>query len=115
MLWKTATGLLLAGISTSAFAQADTTAESDDNEIVITGQRAALNSAIAAERKADTVTNVITADDVGQFGDQNSAEALQRLPGVSIDRAEGEGRSVSLRGLPSTFTQVTVNLSLIHI
>ncbi len=109
MLWKTATGLLLAGISTSAFAQADTTAESDDNEIVITGQRAALNSAIAAERKADTVTNVITADDVGQFGDQNSAEALQRLPGVSIDRAEGEGRSVSLRGLPSTFTQVTVN------
>lgn len=109
MTWKAAFGLLLTTVSSQAMAQAQTAADSQLEEIVVTGQRAALASAIEEERKADTVTNVITADDVGQFGDQNSAEALARLPGITIDRAEGEGRSVSLRGLPSSFTQVTVN------
>ncbi|QYU68815.1 TonB-dependent receptor [Leptolyngbya sp. 15MV] len=81
----------------------------DESVIIVSGQRGALNEAIAAERNADNLRNVVTADDVGQFGDQNSAEALQRLPGVTIERNEGEGRTVSIRGLPSDFTQVTVN------
>ncbi len=53
--------------------------------------------------------SVISADDAGQIGDQNPAEALQRLPGVTVVRDEGEGRGVSIRGLPTTFTQVTLN------
>lgn len=109
MYVKSAFCLLLVTASSSALAQAQSTNEPAEEVIIVTGQRAALASAIEAERKADTVTNVITADDAAQFGDQNSAEALARLPGVTIDRAEGEGRSVSLRGLPSSFTQVTVN------
>jgi TonB-dependent receptor len=79
------------------------------DEIVVTGQRGAIASARAAERANDNLTNVVSADSVGQFGDQNTAEALQRLPGVNIERNEGEGRTVSVRGLPSSFTQVTVN------
>lgn len=77
--------------------------------IVVTGQRGALNRALAAERDADNLVSVIMADDIGQFADQNVAESLQRVSGITLNRSEGEGRSVSVRGLPSGFTPVTVN------
>ncbi|MFC0633521.1 TonB-dependent receptor [Brevundimonas balnearis] len=96
----------LAGPAGVAWAQDPVT---EVEGIVVTGQRGAIASARAAEREADNLTNVVSADSVGQFGDQNTAEALQRLPGINIERNEGEGRTVSVRGLPSSFTQVTVN------
>lgn len=95
----------VSGVATASWAQE--AAQVDD--IIVTGQRGAIASARADERRADNLTNVVSADSVGQFGDQNTAEALQRLPGVNIERNEGEGRTVSVRGLPSSFTQVTVN------
>lgn len=96
-------------LATTASAQEAQSPSAAEEEIIVSGQRGALNEAIRAERRAETLKNIVTADDVGQFGDQNSAEALQRLPGVTIERDEGEGRFVSIRGLPSSFTQVTVN------
>lgn len=105
------TSLLAIGnlLATSASAQNVEDTPPAEGEILVSGQRGAINEAIRAERNAETLVNVVTADDVGQFGDQNSAEALQRLPGITIERDEGEGRFVSIRGLPSSFTQVTVN------
>jgi len=105
------TSLLAIGnlLATAAAAQEAPPPAPGEGEILVSGQRGALNEAIRAERNAETLKNIVTADDVGQFGDQNSAEALQRLPGVTIERDEGEGRFVSIRGLPSSFTQVTVN------
>lgn len=79
------------------------------SEVVVNGSRAALLQAQAVERRADNLVNVVSAEDIGQFADQNVAESLSRLPGVSLGRSEGEGRSVSVRGLPSEFTAVTVN------
>lgn len=105
-------GFVSAGVAipTSAVAQTPTRAQAPKEEVIIvTGQRGASQRARAEERLADTLVNVVSADDVGQFGDQNSAEALQRLPGINIERNEGEGRTVSVRGLPSSFTQITVN------
>jgi iron complex outermembrane recepter protein len=90
-------------------AQAPAAAAQPQEVVIVTGQRGATQRARAEERIADTLINVVSADEVGQFGDQNSAEALQRLPGINIDRNEGEGRTVSVRGLPSAFTQITVN------
>lgn len=90
-------------------AQTATPAATDGETVIVTGQRGASQRARAEERLADTLINVVSADDAGQFGDQNTAEALQRLPGVNIDRNEGEGRTISVRGLPSSFTQVTLN------
>lgn len=81
----------------------------DEQEIVVTGSRAALDRAIEAERAADNLVNVVAAEDIGQFADQNVAESLQRVPGITVGRSEGEGRSVSVRGLPSQFTAVTVD------
>jgi TonB-dependent receptor len=82
---------------------------SGNPEIVVTGTRGALNSSREQERQADGIKNVISADDAGQFADQNVAESLQRLPGVSIERSEGEGRFVSVRGLDPAFNNVTLN------
>lgn len=109
---------LLAALMTSSalvagVAQAQTQPPLDEptelEEIVVTGTRAALNLAIEVERRADNLVNVVAAEDIGQFSDQNVAESLQRVPGISLNRSEGEGRSVSVRGLPSSFTTVTVN------
>ncbi|MEO1135826.1 MAG: TonB-dependent receptor [Pseudomonadota bacterium] len=103
----------LAGVSTLALAAspaaAQGTSAQEDDEIVVRGVRSQLLEASEIERNAVNVQSVITADDIGQFPDQNIAESLQRLPGLVIIRDEGEGRFVSVRGLPSEFAQVTVN------
>lgn len=77
--------------------------------VIVTGQRGATAKARNEERTATQTMSIISADDAGQFGDQNAAEALQRLPGINIIRDEGEGRGVSIRGLSPSFTQVTLN------
>jgi iron complex outermembrane recepter protein len=77
--------------------------------VIVVGTRGSVNAARNAERIADGITSVITADDAGNFADQNVAESLQRLPGVSIERSEGEGRFVSVRGLNPAFNNVTLN------
>jgi TonB-dependent receptor len=81
----------------------------EENEIVVTGQRGAINRARAVERDANSQVNVITSDAIGEFADQNVAESVRRVPGVNVAREEGEGRTMSVRGLPPAFTAVTVN------
>jgi TonB-dependent receptor len=78
-------------------------------DIVVRGFRSALKEAIDIERQATAVISVITADDAGQFPDQNVAESLQRVAGVTIERNEGEGRTIQVRGLNSNFNQVLIN------
>ncbi|NJC06448.1 TonB-dependent receptor [Sphingomonas kaistensis] len=86
-----------------------TTPEEAGDEIVVTGFRAALGSAQSRKRQADTVVDVITAEDIGALPDRSVAEALQRVPGINIgrfektsdpDRFSVEGTGVILRGLP---------------
>lgn len=77
-----------------------------DTAIVVTGSRAVLASARNKERTSDTYKNVIASDVIGGFADQNIAESLQRLPGVSIERDSGEGKFVTVRGLSSRYTNV---------
>ncbi|MEO1247656.1 MAG: TonB-dependent receptor [Pseudomonadota bacterium] len=103
--------LLAAGWLSPASAQDGDDAESTRTleEIVVRGVRQQIQEATQIEREAVNIQSVITADDIGQFPDQNIAESLQRLPGLVIVRDEGEGRFVSVRGLPSDFVQVTVN------
>lgn len=95
-------------LTSTAYAQ-DTEASAPMDEIIVTGVKQQLQEANAIERASDTIVSVITANDTGQFPDQNVAEALQRLPGITIIDNEGEGRFISVRGLDSSFVQVTVN------
>jgi iron complex outermembrane recepter protein len=99
-----------AGAQTSDPNQAQPTQQANEGEeIIVTGVRGSLKEAIEIERQADTVVSVITADDAGQFADQNVAESLQRVAGVTIQRVEGEGRTIQVRGLNSNFNQVVLN------
>ncbi len=84
-------------------------AEQTGNEIVVTGFRRSLDLANDAKRRADVVSDVISAEDIGQFPDLNLAESLQRITGVQITRSAGEGSGVSIRGLPQEFTRVQYN------
>lgn len=78
-------------------------------EIVVTGTRAAQARALQVKRSAPTIIEALSADDVGKLPDANAADAVQRLPGVSITIDQGEGRYVVVRGVDSNLNNVTVN------
>ena len=82
---------------------------SNVDEVIVTGFRSSLRSAIDAKRRESGVVDVINAEDIADFPDLNLAESLQRVPGVAITRANGEGRQISVRGLGSEYTRVRVN------
>jgi TonB-dependent receptor len=81
--------------------------------VVVTGQRASLRKAIAAQEAADNIISVISADDIGQMPDKNAAEALARMPGVAVQRDQGEGRYIVVRGMNPDYNSVTINGALV--
>lgn len=80
-----------------------------DSTILVIGQQANLASSISRQRSADGVETVLTRDAIGQFPDQNVAEALRRAPGVNILNDQGEGRFVSVRGLDPNLNAASIN------
>ncbi|WP_282145661.1 TonB-dependent receptor [Alteromonas stellipolaris] len=78
-------------------------------ELLVLGQRSSQASAINQQRVSNRISNVVSADAIGQFPDQNAAESLQRLPGLSIERDQGEGRFVGIRGIDPNLNNVTIN------
>ena len=115
--------LLLAGFASPALAQtADQPAgppppaeadpsidESEGEEIVVTGFRGSLSASLNVKRNANGVVDVIKAEDIAEFPDNNLAESIQRIPGVTITRDQGEGRNIAVRGLGPIYTQVRIN------
>ncbi|HYP17760.1 MAG TPA: carboxypeptidase-like regulatory domain-containing protein, partial [Opitutus sp.] len=79
------------------------------DRFVIQGSLVGTARAINQQRSAATLTNMVASDEIGNFPDQNAAEAIQRIPGVSLYRDQGEGRYIVLRGLNYTFTSLKVN------
>lgn len=79
------------------------------NDIVVTGYRASLNAALETKREATGILDVIKAEDIADFPDNNLAESIQRIPGVAITRDQGEGRNITVRGLGPNFTRVRIN------
>jgi TonB-dependent receptor len=94
--------------SDQATAQQDGAPGATD-DIVVTGIRASLNRAIDIKRNSAGVVDAISAEDIGKFPDTNLAESLQRITGVSINRVNGEGSQVSVRGFSGGFNLVTLN------
>jgi iron complex outermembrane receptor protein len=77
--------------------------------VVVTGIRASYERAIEAKRNADAIVDVISAEDVGKFPDQNVAESLSHLPGLSVDRQFGQGEKVSILGTDPALNRVLIN------
>lgn len=101
----TAVASALLGGNHIAQAQTDGTVE----EVVVTGIRASLQRSMDLKRESQGVVDAISAEDIGKFPDTNLAESLQRITGVSINRDNGEGSKVTVRGLGPDFNLVTLN------
>ncbi|GAA4774343.1 TonB-dependent receptor [Stakelama sediminis] len=85
-------------------------ATSQGADIVVTGLRAGLERSLVDKRRAVNVEDVISAEDIGKFPDNNLAESLQRVPGITIDRSvTGEGQTINLRGMGPGFTRSEIN------
>ncbi|WP_057657849.1 TonB-dependent receptor [Pseudoxanthomonas dokdonensis] len=77
--------------------------------VSVTGRRAADRLAIDDKRYADGQVDAIRADDVGKLPDQNVAESVRRLPGISTVNDQGEGRYLTVRGVSPDLLNVTLN------
>ena len=81
----------------------------DGDVIVVSGYRQSLERAIDIKRETIGFSDSIVATDIADFPEQNLSEALQRVPGVTIERDKGLGTRVNVRGLPTEFTHVQIN------
>jgi TonB-dependent receptor len=102
------------GVSTLALTVADTAFAQDavpqeESEIVVTGQRASQERAIQAKRDAIGILDVAAADEIGRLPDRNVSEVVEHLPGIGVTYDQGEGRYVSIRGVPSNLNNYTLN------
>ena len=110
---STATGcaLLLAAAGNTARAAEGESSSSDQlQEVVVTGIRAAIESAITVKKNSDLIEETISAEDIGKLPDTTIAESLARLPGVTTQRdAQGNATSISIRGLGPDFNGYLMN------
>lgn len=103
----------LALIANQTFAQEPVPAEeSNADSIVVTGSRPIAESESAAlqvQRTSDSLVTVAASDGVGRLPDQNIAQAAGRLPGVAVQRDQGQARYISLRGAPINWTTLSID------
>ncbi|GGB74618.1 TonB-dependent receptor [Blastomonas aquatica] len=82
----------------------------EDGQIVVTASRPIAESEAAAlqlQRSSNALVSVIAADSIGRFPDQNIAASLGRLPGVAVQRDQGQDRFISLRGARTNWTTIS--------
>lgn len=84
-------------------------AEAPMEEIVVKGFKGSLSVALDIKRESTGQVDAIVAEDIADFPDLNLAEALQRIPGVAITRDNGEGRTITVRGLSGLYTKTRIN------
>ncbi len=102
------TAALMTGAA-SASGAADSGAEDATMDVVrVTASpiRDSQAASIIQKRNADNIIDVIAADTIGRFPDQNAADALGRLPGLAIQRDQGQARYINFRGMPERWTTV---------
>lgn len=96
-----------AGFSSSAIAQG---AQTDEVEVIqVRGIRGSVVKSINAKRFANSIVDAVSSEDIGKFPDQNVAESLQRITGVSMSRNFGEGERISIRGTSENQNRTLLN------
>ena len=81
-------------------------------EILVTGDRPIAESeqaALSFQRESDSLVSVVSSDAIGRLPDQNIAQAISRLPGIAVQRDQGQARYVSVRGAPNRWTTISVD------
>ncbi len=84
-------------------------AEEVGDDIVVTGYRASLQSAVNTKKRADQVVESISAEDIGKLPDASIAESIARLPGLTSQRVSGRSNSISIRGFAPDFSTTLLN------
>ena len=100
---------ITAAMSAAQFTSAQEQSGDDIDEVIVQGIRGSLMRSQDIKRDGNGVVDAISAEDIGKFPDQNLAESLQRITGVSIDRSGGEGKLITVRGFGPDFNTVLVN------
>ncbi len=96
-----------AGFSSSTLAQG---AQTDEVEVIqVRGIRGSVVKSINAKRYANSIVDAVSSEDIGKFPDQNVAESLQRITGVSMSRNFGEGERISIRGTSENQNRTLLN------
>ncbi|MAN50399.1 MULTISPECIES: TonB-dependent receptor [unclassified Marinimicrobium] len=104
--------ILLAGFGSTSFGQQSGSTPDDESsstlleEVVVKGIRGSLSENLDRKREADTFIDVIVAEDIGKLPDDNLAETLQRVPGIQVEREDGEGVNVTIRGIRNNRVEV---------
>ena len=106
---QTAAPTTLPSGSQDTSGSADKKKATDLNAISVTGQLGSLFRSQATKQDANGVVDSVSAEEAGKFPDQNVADALQRVPGVSVDRSGGESNQITVRGFGPTLVNVLVN------
>ena len=86
----------------------ETETEARQETVIVTGTpiRDSQAAALEAKRAAPNVVDIISADTIGRFPDQNLADSLNRLPGLAVERDQGQARYINFRGAPRRFTAI---------
>ncbi len=79
------------------------------SEVVITAQLQGQQAAINQQLNSNSIVNIVSKDKIQELPDQNAAESLARLPGISLERDAGEGLKVVVRGLAPKYNNITIN------
>jgi TonB-dependent receptor len=109
-----ASTLALCAFAAPTFAQdaapaAAPAAKDDSTVVVVTGIRASLQRSMNIKKNSDGVVDGISAEDIGKYPDTNLADSLQRVTGVSINRVNGEGQQITVRGFGPGYNMTTVD------
>lgn len=106
-LLASAVGLSVPGMAQAQDAAAETVdQEAEEPGIIVTGIRSSLQSALNEKRNAESLVEVIQAEDIGKLPDQNLAEVLENVTGVQITRTAGVGTGVQIRGTNDNRTAI---------
>ncbi|WP_370229288.1 TonB-dependent receptor [Marinobacter nauticus] len=98
------------GTTTSVVQAQDSSAPvSAEETVTVVGQAARLRTSLNQQRMSDNLQTIVTSDSINSLPDANVSESLQRLPGISIERDQGEGRFVRIRGLGPDLNSVSIN------
>lgn len=79
------------------------------NQVEIVGKAEGQIRAMLEQKRAESIKNIVSAEQIATFPDMNAAEVMQRIPGITLQRDQGEGRFVQLRGTPPELTNFNIN------
>lgn len=79
------------------------------DQVNVTAMARGQQKAMLDQKLAENIKNIVSSEQIEQFPDMNAAEVIQRIPGITLQRDQGEGRFVQLRGTPPELTNFNIN------